>query len=145
MQDVPAHDADTPRPPLAIMCGDAPWPRSLSFYQRMVAAESAAYPFLGGEQATIAPCAFWPFQAAPPVSLANDHAHGVLVVDSTQDPATPYAGSQYIHDAIPGSRLVSLSASVHVPYPFYGNACVNDAVTSYLETGQLPFTEVLCP
>jgi hypothetical protein len=29
-------------------------------------------------------------------------------------------------------------ASVHVPYPTYGNACVSNAVSSYLETGQLP-------
>lgn len=129
---------------LAITCGDAPAPRDPEFYRQMVATESAKFPFTGGEQANITPCAFWPFQAQPPVSLAGDHARGVLVVDSDGDPATPYSGSVLIHADIPGSRLITLHASVHVPYPGYGNACVNDAVNSYLATGQLPAGDLSC-
>lgn len=56
----------------------------------------------------------------------------------------PYAGSQLIHADIAGSRLITLHASVHVPYPGYGDACVNDAVNSYLETGQLPPADLMC-
>jgi pimeloyl-ACP methyl ester carboxylesterase len=129
---------------LAITCGDAPAPRDPAFYRQMVAVESAKLPFLGGEQANITPCAFWPFQPGPPASLAGDHARGVLIVDSDGDPATPYAGSQLIHADIPGSRLISLHASVHVPYPGYGDACVNDAVSGYLATGQLPAADLQC-
>ncbi len=129
---------------LAITCGDAPAPRDPEFYRQMVATESATFPFTGGEQANITPCAFWPFQAGPPVSLAGDHAKGVLVVDSDGDPATPYSGSVLIHADIPGSRLITLHASVHVPYPGYGNACVNDAVNGYLATGELPASDLSC-
>lgn len=129
---------------LAITCGDAPAPRDPEFYQRMVVTESARLPFLGGEQANITPCAFWPFQPGPPVSLTGDHAHGVLIVDSDGDPATPYSGSQLIHSDVPGSRLITLHASVHVPYPSYGNACVNDAVSGYLATGRLPAADLTC-
>jgi hypothetical protein len=129
---------------LAITCGDAPSPREEGFYKQMVAAESAALPFLGGEQANITPCAFWPFRPGPPVSLTQDHARGVLIVDSDGDPATPYSGSLLIHSDIPGSRLVTLHASVHVPYPGYGDACVNNAVSSYLATGRLPAADLSC-
>jgi pimeloyl-ACP methyl ester carboxylesterase len=129
---------------LAITCGDAPSSRDPEFYRHMVAVESAKFPFLGGEQANITPCAFWPFQPGSPVSLTGDHAPGVLVVDSDGDPATPYSGSQLIQADIPGSRLITLHASVHVPYPGYGNACVNNAVNSYLATGQLPPTDLQC-
>jgi hypothetical protein len=41
-------------------------------------------------------------------------------------------------------RLITLHASVHVPYPGYGNACVTDAVNSYLATGQLPANDLTC-
>lgn len=129
---------------LAAVCGDASWPRDVNSYQQMVATQSAAFPFMGGEAANITPCAFWPFQAQQPVSLIGDHARSVLIVDSTRDPATPYAGSQLIHADIPGSRLVTLDAAVHVPYPTYGDACTNNAVNSYLETGQLPDTDLYC-
>lgn len=129
---------------MAITCGDAPAPRDPQFYENMVAKESAALPFLGGEQANITPCAFWPFQPAPPVSLSGDHARNVLIVDSDGDPATPYAGSVLIHSDIPGSRLITLHASVHVPYPAYGDTCVNNAVNRYLATGKLPATDLFC-
>ncbi len=65
-------------------------------------------------------------------------------MDSDGDPATRYSGSQLIHSDIPGSRLITLHASVHVPYPSYGNACVNDAVNGCLATGQLPATDLTC-
>ncbi len=63
---------------------------------------------------------------------------------SIRDPATPYSGSVLIHADIPGSRLITLHASVHVPYPGYGNACVNDAVNGYLATGELPASDLSC-
>ena len=155
-QSVPFPPPATPQQPagvpadnntaayLAVTCGDAPWSGDLETYQRLVATASADFPFMGGEQANITPCAFWPFQAQPPVNLTGDHARGVLIVDSTRDPATPYAGSQLIHADIPGSRLITIDAAVHVPYPTYGDPCTNNAVNSYLATGRLPASDLYC-
>jgi pimeloyl-ACP methyl ester carboxylesterase len=155
-QSVPFPPPPTPQQPagvpadnntasyLAIICGDAPWPRDPAVYRAGIAAESVALPFLGAEQANITPCAFWPFRQQQPVSLSGDHARNVLIVDSTRDPATPYAGSLLVHADIPGSRLVTLDAAVHVPYPTYGDTCTNNAVNAYLATGVLPSADLFC-
>jgi pimeloyl-ACP methyl ester carboxylesterase len=128
----------------AYRCGDAPWPTDPAVYQRDVASYGARYPFVGGYNANITPCAFWPSRPDARVSLDGDRATGILVVATLFDPATPYDGSVNVHNALPNSRLITLDAQVHAPVLYYGDGCVNDLVAAYLTDGTLPATDMMC-
>jgi pimeloyl-ACP methyl ester carboxylesterase len=130
---------------LAYRCGDARWPRDPATYQAAVAGDGAAYPFVGGYDANITPCAFWPVDQDARVPMTGTHAPGGLVVAATGDGATPYAGSVHVHRQWPGSRLVTLEAGVHAPLQAYGDTCVQAVVDRFLATGALPRTDVTCP
>jgi pimeloyl-ACP methyl ester carboxylesterase len=63
-------------------------------------------------------------------------AHPVLVVGSTWDPATPYAGAVAAASLLPDSRLLSSDNWGHTAYGT--SRCVDRAVTRYLVSGTLP-------
>jgi pimeloyl-ACP methyl ester carboxylesterase len=67
----------------------------------------------------------------------------VLVIGTTQDPATPYAWAKALSKYIVGSHLLTLEAEGHTGYGRV-SACIDDAVDMYLVTGKLGFQEKLC-
>jgi pimeloyl-ACP methyl ester carboxylesterase len=67
----------------------------------------------------------------------------VLVIGTTQDPATPYAWAKALSTYITGSHLITLKGEGHTGYGRV-SACVDDAVDMYLITGKLGFREKLC-
>jgi pimeloyl-ACP methyl ester carboxylesterase len=67
----------------------------------------------------------------------------VLVIGTTQDPATPYAWAKALSRYIVDSRLITLEAEGHTGYGRV-SACVDNAVDMYLITGKLGFREKLC-
>ena len=85
------------------------------------------------------PCASWPVHAPPgarPVNLTTD-AYPIIVLASTTDPATPYAGALRIFEAAGNGYLVTQPGGPHVIYG-RGNACPDDLVTALLVEGTLP-------
>jgi pimeloyl-ACP methyl ester carboxylesterase len=67
----------------------------------------------------------------------------VLIIGTTQDPATPYAWSKALAAYIKGSRLITLRGEGHTGYG-RGSACTDDAVDSYLTTGKTPKNNLIC-
>lgn len=67
----------------------------------------------------------------------------VLIIGTTQDPATPYAWAKALHSYIHNSRLITLKAEGHTGYG-RGSACTDDAVDSYLLTGIAPRKDLNC-
>ena len=67
----------------------------------------------------------------------------VLIIGTTQDPATPYAWAQALARYIKGSRLITMQGEGHTGYG-RGSACVDDAVDAYLTTGQMNFQALEC-
>ena len=65
-----------------------------------------------------------------------------LIVGTTGDPATPYAGAKDLVHRLDGSRLLTFVATEHTAYT--KNACINDAVDGYLLTGRLPRVGTRC-
>jgi pimeloyl-ACP methyl ester carboxylesterase len=59
----------------------------------------------------------------------------VLVIGTTQDPATPYVWAKALSKYIVGSRLITLEAEGHTGYGRV-SACVDDAVDTYLLSGK---------
>ena len=67
----------------------------------------------------------------------------ILIIGTTQDPATPYAWAQFLSRYILGSRLITLSGQGHTGYG-RGSACVDDAVDRYLTAGVIPAKNLTC-
>jgi hypothetical protein len=72
-----------------------------------------------------------------------ESAPTVLVVATTYDPATPYAGGVALVEQLGNARLVTMEGDGHTAYG--GNSpCVDGAVDSYLVAGTLPESGVVC-
>lgn len=61
----------------------------------------------------------------------------ILVIGTTGDPATPYAGAEALAARIQGSDLLTFESTEHTAFG-RGNRCIDDAVVGYLVGGALP-------
>lgn len=62
----------------------------------------------------------------------------ILVVGTTGDPATPYAGAEALVGRIQGSGLLTFDSTEHTAFGRGVSTCIDDAVTAYLVDGALP-------
>ncbi len=127
----------------AIMCADAPVPRSPRTYWHAIQAHRASAPIFSPVDQTITPCAFWPFQPPRPPLVAN-HVPA-LVVQASGDINAILSLGRAMHHALAGSRMITLQGvRTHGVYLFRGSACVDGAVNAYLNTGVLPAHDMSC-
>ncbi len=89
-------------------------------------------------------CSNWPY----PDGAERDeiHAEGaapILVVGTTNDPATPYIWAEALADQLESGVLVSYEGEGHTAYN-KGSACVNDVVDDYLINGTVPDADPMC-
>jgi pimeloyl-ACP methyl ester carboxylesterase len=126
----------------AVQCADVNWPRSFSFWTSDTEKVYAKAPFQAWDNAWFnAACAFWPVQGpAKPLQIKGSGLPGILMLQGTLDPATPYAGAQNAHRALPSARMVVVEGggnhgqSLEQP----SNSCVQRYLNGYLSTGALP-------
>lgn len=130
----------------ATMCNDVEWPDSIKSHQRDVARNRAAYPLTAGMPANLGPCAYWPFKPAEkPVRVSSHGPANVLLIQNLRDPSTPYSGAVKMRQAFgQRARMVSVDSGGHGVYLANGNACGDQAVTSFLTTGRLPQGDRTC-
>ncbi|GAB2566404.1 alpha/beta hydrolase [Nocardia heshunensis] len=108
----------------------------------------AAAPFLddghGTDQAPLPICAFWPVPVrSKPHTPEVTGLPKVVVVGTTGDPATPYAGGVNLaHDL--GAVMVTYEGLQHGAFG-EGIACVDDPVTRYLVDLTPPQADLHCP
>jgi hypothetical protein len=76
-----------------------------------------------------------------PLDYARPYGRRIEIVISRLAPADP---ARRRGVAFPGSRLVTIDAQTHAPFPYFGNTCLNAATVSYLATGVLPPADVAC-
>jgi len=67
----------------------------------------------------------------------------ILIIGTTQDPATPYAWAKALANYIVGSHLITLKGEGHTGYG-RGSACTDDAVDTYLLKGTTPTKNLSC-
>lgn len=112
-------------------------------YERL----SAAYPFFGPLAGGGQPGCDPQLPPAQPGSALGDVRAdpdaGVLVIGTTHDPATPYAGALDLQARIAGSQLLTYESTEHAAYG-RGVACIDDRVDRYLISGKLPRAGVRC-
>jgi pimeloyl-ACP methyl ester carboxylesterase len=120
-----------------IICADRAASRDPMSYYRDIQAHRSAEPLFGPLARNITPCAFWPVTPAEPATRIDNTAPALLL-GSTGDPATPYAGQLAMHRALGGSRLVTVEGAYRHSVFLKGDSCVDTAVRDYLLSGELP-------
>jgi pimeloyl-ACP methyl ester carboxylesterase len=129
----------------AISCLDKPAPTSLAAYEADAVAWAQAAPVFGPSEAwgTLS-CAYWP---VPPVEqpgpLAAPGAPPIVVVGSTNDPATPYSWAQALASQLGSGVLVTRVGAGHTGY-FFSN-CVEQLANAYLVSLKVPRPGTVCP
>ena len=90
------------------------------------------------------PCADWPY---PPAGvrepIAAEGSAPIVVVGTTNDPATPYEWSVSLADQLESGVLVTREGEGHTGYN-KGNGCVDEAVETYLLEGTVPQDGLTC-
>ncbi len=89
-------------------------------------------------------CAKWPFPSTRVREpIAAEGSAPILVVGTTNDPATPYVWAQSLADQLQNGALVTYNGEGHTAYN-KSNSCVNDAVDDYFLKGTVPTTDPQC-
>jgi pimeloyl-ACP methyl ester carboxylesterase len=126
----------------AVQCSDVNWPRSWAYWTADTEMVYKKAPFQAWDNAWFnASCAFWPVHGpAKPLQIKGASLPGILMLQGTGDPATPYAGAQEAHKLLPSARMVVVEGggnhgqSLEQP----ANSCVQGYLNAYLATGALP-------
>jgi pimeloyl-ACP methyl ester carboxylesterase len=126
----------------AVECSDVSWPRNWAKWDADTRKVYSTAPFEAWDNTWFnAACAFWPVRGpAKPLRIRGQGLPGILMIQGTLDPATPYAGAQQAHKALPSARMVVVEGggnhgqSLSIP----PNTCVNGYLNRYLATGALP-------
>jgi hypothetical protein len=117
----------------AVNCIDQPAPRDPAAYEAGARELEKVAPTLGRETEYLSIfCAFWPVPpkgvAAP---LSAPGAPPILVVGTTNDPATPYVWAERLAAELGSGVLLTRVGDGHTAYGA-GNACIDRAVERYL-------------
>lgn len=89
-------------------------------------------------------CEQWPFPATRErVPIVAAGSGPIVVVGTTNDPATPYEWAKSLSDQLENGHLVTYNGEGHTAYN-KSNACVNDAVDGYFIDGSVPEKDPDC-
>jgi pimeloyl-ACP methyl ester carboxylesterase len=126
----------------AVECADVAWPRNFAKWNADVRKVYATAPVEAWDNLWFnAACAFWPVHGpARPLKIGAPGLPGILMLQGTLDPATPYAGALVAHRLLTTSKMVVVEGSgIHgQSLSFPPNTCVNGYLNRYLATGALP-------
>jgi pimeloyl-ACP methyl ester carboxylesterase len=123
----------------AVQCTDTQWPTKWSTWKKDNDAYNKKYPFLTWSNAWFnAPCLYWGAKAFKPVKINGDKTKSVLLIDETLDAATPYPGSLEVRKLYPNSSLIAEPGGATHADSLDGDACVDDQIAAYLQSGKRP-------
>ncbi|MFC9063946.1 alpha/beta hydrolase [Streptomyces harbinensis] len=126
---------------VAINCADTDQRYEIADVHNALPEFTDASPVFGPGMAwSLLSCTDWPVtgaQAHPDVSTTTDAT--ILLIGTTGDPATPYAGTTNMREALGEDKAVELTyeGEGHGAYNS-GNSCVQDTVNAYLLDGKVP-------
>jgi pimeloyl-ACP methyl ester carboxylesterase len=128
-----------------IGCLDAPAPPTLAAVRRIAERAERVAPVFGASNAWLGlPCTFWP--AKPDGNVGPIHAAGappILVIGTTDDPATPYESARALSRELKSGRLLTYVGEGHTAYG-RGDSCIDDKVDTYLISLHLPRAGTRC-
>ena len=128
----------------AVNCLDDPAPTTAAITAAVPGFEAAAPVFglsvLYGELQ----CSVWPLPATSgPHPIAAPQAPTIVVVGSTGDPATPYAGARRLARELNHGVLLTRTGGGHTGYG--ASSCIRQAVDQYLISLTPPAPNATCP
>jgi len=89
-------------------------------------------------------CTHWPVPSVtPPAEYDAAGAPPILVIGTTNDPATPYAQAVSVAEQLDSGVLISYEGEGHTIYN-QGVTCVDDAVNAYFVDGTVPASDPRC-
>jgi len=117
--------------------------------------DSEAYRAMGEEFAKTAPtfgesaatagltCAYWSAPTDPVDTPSGEGAPPIIVIATTNDPATPYEWGEALSEQLESGVLVTHRGEGHTIYA-QGNDCIDDVVNAYLLTLAVPAAGTTC-
>ena len=128
----------------ATACTDFSAPTDIAVYDELGPALAKASPIFGpAVQYSALLCAYWPVRSKTAYrSPTVRGAPPILLVGGTNDPATPYAGSESVTSQIPGSVLLTRNGNGHTSYAT--SVCARTAEDAYLIDLTLPAAGTVC-
>jgi pimeloyl-ACP methyl ester carboxylesterase len=89
-------------------------------------------------------CSNWPYPVADlPTTFDAKGAAPILVIGTSNDPATPYAQAVSLSKQLESGVLISYEGEGHTIYA-QGVSCVDDAVDAYFIDGTVPSADPMC-
>jgi len=89
-------------------------------------------------------CSNWPFPPADlPESYDAEGAAPILVIGTSNDPATPYAWAKSLSEQLSSGVLISVEGEGHTAYNG-ANSCVNSVVDEFFIEGTVPSGDPQC-
>ena len=130
---------------LSINCLDYPAKNDLASWQADAQTIIAAAPVIGPYMVygdTL--CANWPYQSSRVLGpIAAVGSPDILVIGTTNDPATPYQWAVNLAGELTKGHLISYAGEGHTAYN-KSNSCVDDAVTNFFLAGTVPASDPKC-
>lgn len=91
-----------------------------------------------------AACSQWPYERPEfPTEFDADGAPPILVIGTTNDPATPYAQSVALAETLSSGVLITYNGEGHTVYG-NGVACIDDLVDAYFVEDEVPTADPDC-
>lgn len=89
-------------------------------------------------------CADWPYPVVEQdFDLAAPGAAPIVVIGTTNDPATPYVEAQALAKTLESGVLVTFEGEGHTAYG-RSNSCISDAVDAFFLDGTVPKDGLMC-
>jgi pimeloyl-ACP methyl ester carboxylesterase len=130
---------------VAINCLDYSYDADPAVMRQQAAELAKAAPVIGPYMAYgDIGCANWPYKATGkrgPISAAGSAP--ILVVGTTNDPATPYVWAKNLASELQNGHLLTYRGEGHTAYN-KSNSCVNNTVDAYLVDGTVPTQGKTC-
>jgi pimeloyl-ACP methyl ester carboxylesterase len=144
-RDAQGHDDHVLEAFWAVTCLDGPVVAGVDAAADLERAAVAVAPRLGAFIVNNSlPCSVWPVSPRPPAPrLTATGAPPILVIGTTEDPATPLPQARALAATLASGRLLVAAGEQHTSFD-NGNECVDAVVTRYLVDRRLPARGTRC-
>ncbi|MFB6806285.1 alpha/beta hydrolase [Streptomyces sp. NPDC056387] len=121
----------------AVQCRDSAWPKDWNQWRADMWRTHAKAPFMTWNNAWYnAPCAFWRTEPLAAPDVTNADLPPALLLQATDDAATPFEGALSMKGKLKGAALVVEEGGGNHGVSLSGNKCLDEKVAGYLRTGQ---------
>lgn len=129
---------------MAVNYDDETCPKDPQAYIDLATEFARAAPHFGASAATSGlTCAYWPYKPDPLSAPKAAGAPPIVVISTTNDPATPYEWGLAMSKQLESGRLIIHRGEGHTIYA-QGDSCVDQAVNDYLINLQAPAQGKTC-